>query len=684
MQLMIEADRRGILPPDKKVLLDEAIKRGIVKTEDDFGAQLPRQLGLTARAGIQGVADTAGTLAEPIRYAMNLGGFAPWRVPSGSEAGVALANMLGLPKPESRTEKIAGKTAEMMAGGGGLAAGARKIAAAIPEGFDAARNVVSTLGANPGMQTLSAGAAGAAGEYTKETGGNAPSQFLAALAAGVAAPVAASGVKNAVTAAGDFVKNLRPGEITVRVDNTIRGALPENAFNELPQHVRASIRRDVEEALRAGPVSDAAVRRLVDYRLTGATPTRAGLTQDPIDITRQQNLAKQGANSTDETAQLLARTENQNARILAGLVTDLGGGDQFANMGRVTNALGSLDSARQRATSELYGQARDSLGRAVPLDHVAFSRAANLALDEAMAGSSLPPAARQILNDITTEKIPLNVQTKEQMASALYRMGRGAGVDDQTRHALNIVRNALDNAPLTETHGLGPDALAAFRAARDSHAARMGAQERVPALGAVANGEQPDRLFQRFILGGSVRDVTSLRNELQNTPEALAAIRREMANYLRTQGGLNAETGQFNQASFNKALDAIGNEKLRLFFTPEQVQQLRAVGRVASYEQAQPKGTAVNNSNTAGAVFGLLERIANAPVLNRIPFGRAAIQEPLQNIVLGVGANKAANVPGSLLLPAQAQEASPAMSMAIPGLLVAPNERKKEKGLLVE
>ena len=61
MQLMLEADRRGLLPPDQKVLLDEAVKRGIVgglEQPKQFGEQvnsIPRQVGLTVRAGLQGV-----------------------------------------------------------------------------------------------------------------------------------------------------------------------------------------------------------------------------------------------------------------------------------------------------------------------------------------------------------------------------------------------------------------------------------------------------------------------------------------------------------------------------------------------------------------------------------------------------------------------------------------------------
>jgi hypothetical protein len=73
--MMQEADRRGILPPEQKALLEEATKRGLVKPAVvSFGEslrQIPRQVGLTARYGAEGLADVAGIVTEPIRAVVN-------------------------------------------------------------------------------------------------------------------------------------------------------------------------------------------------------------------------------------------------------------------------------------------------------------------------------------------------------------------------------------------------------------------------------------------------------------------------------------------------------------------------------------------------------------------------------------------------------------------------------------
>jgi hypothetical protein len=79
---------------------------------------------------------------------------------------------------------------------------------------------------------------------------------------------------------------------------------------------------------------------------------------------------------------------------------------------------------------------------------------------------------------------------------------------------------------------------------------------------------------------------------------------------------------------------------------------LKAVGRVASYEQFQPRGSAVNNSNTAGtALSAVLDRVANSPLLSKLPLGNALAQ-PAQNISVGIRANQAMNVPNALMMPA--------------------------------
>ena len=640
---------------------------------------ISRQVGLTARAGLEGAGGLVSTLAEPIRLPLSAAlraiGARDAPIPDAQEVARNVADTIGLPAPANATERVAGKAAAAMAAGAGAIGAARRVGAAVTS--PTLREVIRQFIANPATQVASAGGAGAAGGYEREQGGGPGAQLMASILGGVGTGMALNTGGKLLDAGKRWIDNLRaPATAAPQVDVTIQQALGNQVqFGQLPQHVRNQVRADVEEALKIGNLTPDAVRRLVDYRLAEATPSRAGLTLDPVDVTRQRNLAKLGANSRDPATQALSRLENDNAKTLARGVSDLGGGvvdDAYINAQKAVNALKAVDDARASATTELYRQARDSLGRAAPLDPAAATQAAGLALAEAQAGGSLPAAAQKILNDVATGKVPFNVDTKEQMVRILGQMAQGATRGDE-RTAVNIVRKALDDAPLLETHGLGPDALAAFKAARQSHAARMAAQERNPALAAVAEGMEPDKFFQKFVVGGEVKDLRNMRQELKSSPEAWQALRGQLVAYLKNKGGVSEDAGTFNSASFKDALRTIGNEKLKLFFNGDELDKLQAIARVARYEQVQPRGSAVNNSNTAASAYGLLESLANNQAVNRLTFGVP------RSIAVHVRANQAQNVPQSIALPAPSTPSAPITSPALAALLGVPQGEDNRK-----
>ena len=84
---------------------------------------IPRQLGLTARYGFEGVANTAQIVTEPLRQfitdplARAFGG--KGGRPLG-EAATLLADRLGLPAPEGANERVVGDATRLVAGAGGL------------------------------------------------------------------------------------------------------------------------------------------------------------------------------------------------------------------------------------------------------------------------------------------------------------------------------------------------------------------------------------------------------------------------------------------------------------------------------------------------------------------------------------------------------------------------------------
>jgi hypothetical protein len=220
--------------------------------------------------------------------------------------------------------------------------------------------------------------------------------------------------------------------------------------------------------------------------------------------------------------------------------------------------------------------------------------------------------------------------------------------------ALKTVRDALDNTPVA--HALGEDAVKAFAQARASHQARMGLQEKIPALAAAAEDIAPDKFFQKFILNGNRRDLMELSGLLKKeSPEAVEQIKAQIVDHLKEKALNKAtdEVGVFSQSAYNKALDSLA-DKLPAFFTKQEITELGRVGRVASYIQAVPAAAAVNTSNTAGAALNLLNKVGKIPGVG--PYVSTYAAKPLQS----AAEQKAAQEALAAKLATQAPEQSAA------------------------
>jgi hypothetical protein len=648
-----------------------------------FGQQLneaiadaPRQLGLTGRYALEGIGGAFDALiGNPLRTltAPVLG-----NKPT-ADTGGALADLVRLPKPQTAGERVVGDAARLLAGGAvPIAAGAKL--AQLP---GLAGAVGAQMAANPGTQLASAAAAGAAGGYTRETGGNSGSQLAASLLAGLGTPLAMNGAQRAAAAVRQAVT---PRPVAApQVDITINNAIKDSGLQlgDLPADVARSIRADVAQALQTGAnLSEDAVRRLADYRLTGLTPTRASLTRNASDFTREKNLAKLGANSSDPAAQQLAEVQNANNRALTQGLNDLGAasaGDPISGAQRIMGALSARNDRAKAIIDTAYQSARDTEGRAAMLDPAAFTRQADDLLKKALLQGKLPADVRQLLNGTATGEIPFTVDVAEQFKTRLAEAARDASRagDGSTAKAVGLVRQALEDTPLQPGQNIGQQSIDAFNKARALNRSWMTIVERTPALQAVRDGIEPDKFVQQYIIGSgngaSTMGVAQLKNSIKGNADAMQAVKEQIAAYLKNRalGGAADEVGNFSQSAYNKALEAVGDRKLSLFFSPEEVGRLKAIGRVASYEQVQPAGAAVNNSNTAGAMGGLLERLAGSALLGKVPLGRAAIGDPLQNIVIGQQAGNALNAPRALLGAPGAAPVTPSRTIPLipPSLL---------------
>jgi hypothetical protein len=638
-------------------------------------ADIPRQVGLTGRYALEGLGEVAEIGTEPIRALLGHAGITGGE-PLGRGAS-RLADAIGLPSPRTADERAVGQAARFTAGAGGLT-GVGRLAAHGTGPVSQAVGRAFTV--DPTQQIVAAGAAGLASGAAKESGAGALGQAGAGVAGGLGGALALGGARGATQGVKQLMDALRPQNIDVRLERVLKSQGVE--FKELARGTQDALRNQMRKALQADAELDpAAVRRLVDFAKVGATPTRGTVTLDPVQVTREQNLAKMAANQSDQGLQGLPRIQNENNRALIENLNRLGAGgtdDAFA-AGRQAMAPIVQRDARAAATQRaLYQQAQQAAGREIPLDRVGFVNDAWGRLAKTNRTAFLPEDVKTLLNRISLGDERFDVNTIDNLKTILAAKSRGTS-DGTAKAAIKAVRDALEDVrPQMPSFGPGvatartaqamgqaddaaQEALKAFDRARRYSRARFQWQESSPAIQAALDGTPPEQFVNRFVIKAPIEDAATLARNVD--PAAREAVRGQLMAYIKDKAlsGRADEVGNVSQAALNKAINAIGDRKLKLFFSPQEIDQLKAVGRVASYMQHQPVGSAVNNSNSGAFMLGAGADMLSA-LSGKLPLGRALIGDPMAAWQASIGTNQARNLtPGLLNLANQPSAAERAI-----------------------
>ncbi|WP_443700158.1 hypothetical protein [Pseudomonas sp.] len=179
------------VPANSQQLRDRVAKIRTGQDKADPDPSLGRTVGLTARNITEGAAGLVGTLVDP--FVSAIGGAV--RMATGNDydpetmarIGMHVADALGLPKPETSSERISGALQKGLLGGLGGAG----IANAVAKGTTGTTQAVAQMAASrPGLQAAAGAGAGAAGQVAQEEGASPLGQMAASLAGGIATPLA--------------------------------------------------------------------------------------------------------------------------------------------------------------------------------------------------------------------------------------------------------------------------------------------------------------------------------------------------------------------------------------------------------------------------------------------------------------------------------------------------------------
>ncbi|MCW3678212.1 hypothetical protein K6Y63_33410 [Burkholderia cenocepacia] len=633
------------------------------------GAELARQVGLTARAGVTGVtalpamigdALNAGynnLIADPVNalYAKVAGpnltstitGQQPTLLPHlqpVSQSVQSIENAVGLPQPGNATERVVQDAASAMAGvapsmaAGRLLAGVTAPAATtlgiqgaqgVQAGSPVARAIGAGLQAMPGMQLAGATGSGLGSGTARELGLPAPAQIGAGLVGAGAGVAAASGATAALRAAG--ARLLPSAPIPAAAAEARADAGIERALNEMGPTARQSygpVDAGGAPAPSAGPQPQNAGGRFGNFQPIRRQVAQAIQENPQVDPAAAMRAADFQNLGIDPTLGQITRDPTQYARELNIRGTATGA--------PIANRLNQQNMQLQQALYGLAGTPADaySAGSAIrsslqSIDNQMSQQVSDAyAAARASSGKNLDVPLAGVAQDYATtlknfgDKVPSGVRNNFNDLGLLNGTQRKVFTIDDAENLLKVINSNASNDPATnaalaQLRGSVKNAILSaddqggvYAPARQLAAQRFALQEQIPALEAAAADRVPaDDFVRRFIVGGKTDDVVALTSLLrEHAPDALATARSQIGAQLVSKGfGANpAGDARFNPSPFMQQMQAFGPTKLGAFFSPDEINQLNTIGRVGSYMNAFPAASPVNTSNTASALGSLV------------------------------------------------------------------------------
>lgn len=621
--------------------------------------EIPRQVGLTARYGLEAFGQTA------------------------------LPNLIGLPSPENANERVVGDASRLLIGAGGIAKGAQFLTRAASP---LVAGIGSMLEANTAGQAAGAIGAGLAGGSVREAGGGPGEQFAASVAGGIVSPLAAGGAIRGLRSAANGIRSvIAPKDIQGQISVALERSGID--WNSLSREAQIRLTEDARKAVTSGGELDsAALARLANYRTIGATPLRGDITQNPRDVTLQRNLAKTQANMDLPAGPDLSGIDNANARTVIGTLKSV---ETSPADGYATGSIGvqnilSRDAQMQATERALYRAAEDSAGRKIPLDRESFVTEAWANLENSRRAPWLPDQVKTVLNTLSKGGGQFDVDTIDQLKTLLAQESRATS-NGNAKAAISAVRDALENVrpsavrratgskmPIPGAQGarlsnadnvadaVSADTLKKFDEARAAARGRREWQRSAGFIEDALNEMPAEDWTRKHILNARVDDLSKLRTDMRNDPEFVSAARKQLLDFVWKRGKVDEGATTFTSAGMKDALDQIGDRKLKLFFDPKEVQQIKAAIGVARSMQSQPIGSAVNNSNSMAMGMGrLFSSLLNAG--NKAPILGPMIAQPLTGANVALQARSAANVPNALLrdIPREPFPVSPLFALPL-------------------
>lgn len=529
-------------------------------------------------------------------------------------------------------------------GGGDFVRGGTELAATAPAFFigGGAGTGVKAAAKFAGRQAAIGSGVGAAryANNGKERAGNVAGGALGGAIGGVVGEkVVAPVVGKAVGAVARRTAN-RTGGTSQAAAKLVDDAITESEMAVSDQVRRQLVVQATKNLSKGKEVDAAALARqelLKRYDLKG---TKAQISRDPIEWKNEVELAKNNPELND----IRIQNHDQVRSTWQSLADDTNArpADNNTRMQSTFDTLKQSDEVAQDNISALYGRAREMGGNDARLNHTRFIDQYSRELKKAGLGSFVKGDIKGIMSRLYDE--PNYVFThadSEEIVKILNAKLKNTS-DGSERQAIGIIRKNLDeevarsidemgginargasgSTDLSNPEQFAGDSLAgargAWQEARGAAKARFENIDSNPLLKDALDDKPVDKMFDKYVLRGNERDLVKLVDDLKKTPQGqqnIADLQGATIEHFIAKAS-RGNDGAFSPAGLNNAINSFGNNRMKALFTPEQISRINDVKQVSDILLQQPRGSAVNHSNTASAIIPFLQNI-----VGWVPFG---------------------------------------------------------------
>jgi hypothetical protein len=418
----------------------------------------------------------------------------------------------------------------------------------------------------------------------------------AMMAGGVAVPKV---VRSFKTAAAEITPAATTAPTVAKPGMVSAGAAAVPDVTTINQALSVST-PELRQAISSIPVNEVNLPTLQRHIEADTLPVPVRLTEgqatgDVVKLSNEQN--RRGKDPV-----LAQRFNEQNGQLIEniGLIRDKAAPDVYGTK-KIENSQGIIDFYKEinnkleNGITADYQALRDAAGGQFPVDAPQLLKNVETKLKKELLSNEAPAGQFSELKRLAEN----NSMTFEDYLSLRRNLGEIARTnqDGSVRKAAGYMIEELEKLPLQkEAAALKPLA----DKARSSARSRFQMLENDPAMKAAVDNSVPaDKFIDKFVINGVNKNINTMVENLGRDSPAHQHMAAGTINWLTDKAGIVDGNGNFSQAGYNKALKKLDDvQNLNAIFNQEAASQLKTLGNVARYTQAQPRGAFVNNSNT--------------------------------------------------------------------------------------